>query len=192
MLNFSDYNFELAYKIKEVNQLSKNITKDENNIFIIEKTIDAKNIFSKTVDELFELAKKLDILITENANYEYINIYTNQKEVLKIGFFPMLNKKNHSSDTDKLKEYPLAELWKEFYENEIKDFSTLYQLHLLYQPYRKTGKFSDVINDILGIAPTTIINNIAQLFENTSGENPRANIMAKNNRFTLYGIRRKE
>ena len=48
MLNFSDYNFELAYKIKEVNQLSKNITKDENNIFIIEKTIDAKNIFSKT------------------------------------------------------------------------------------------------------------------------------------------------
>ena len=52
MLNFSDYNFELAYKIKEVNQISKNITKDENNIFIIEKTIDAKNIFSKTVDEL--------------------------------------------------------------------------------------------------------------------------------------------
>ena len=179
MLSFSDYKFELAYKIKEVNQLSKNITKDENNIFIIEKTIDAKNIFSKTVDELFELAKKLDILITENADYEYINIYTNQKEVLKTGFFPILNKKNHSSDTDKLEEYPLAELWKEFYENEIKDFSTLYRLHLLYQPYRKTGKFSDVINDILGIAPTTIINNIAQLFENTSGKNPRANIMAK-------------
>jgi len=179
MLNFSDYKFELAYKIKEVNQLSKNITKDENNIFIIEKTIDAKNIFSKTVDELFELAKKLDILITENADYEYINIYTNQKEVLKTGFFPMLNMKNHSSDVDKLEEYPLAELWKEFYENEIKDFSTLYQLHLLYQPYRKTGKFSDVINDILGIAPTTIINNIAQLFETTSSKNPRANIMAK-------------
>ena len=179
MLSFSDYKFELAYKIKEVNQLSKNITKDENNIFIIEKTIDAKNIFSKTVDELFELAKKLDILITENADYEYINIYTNQKEVLKTGFFPMLNMKNHSSDVDKLEGYPLAELWKEFYENEIKDFSTLYQLHLLYQPYRKTGKFSDVINDILGIAPTTIINNIAQLFETTSSKNPRANIMAK-------------
>ena len=179
MLSFSDYKFELVYKIKEVNQLSKNITKDENNIFIIEKTIDAKNIFSKTVDELFELAKKLDILITENADYEYINIYTNQKEVLKSGFFPMLNMKNHSSDVDKLEEYPLAELWKEFYENEIKDFSTLYQLHLLYQPYRKTGKFSDVINDILGIAPATIINNIAQLFETTSSKNPRANIMAK-------------
>ena len=115
MLNFSDYKFELAYKIKEVNQLSKNITKDENNIFIIEKTIDAKNIFSKINDELFELAKKLDILITENADYEYINIYTNQKELLKNGFFPMLNKKKHSSDIDKLEEYPLAELWKEFY-----------------------------------------------------------------------------
>ena len=37
MLSFSDYKFELVYKIKEVNQLSKNITKDENNIFIIEK-----------------------------------------------------------------------------------------------------------------------------------------------------------
>ena len=63
MLSFSDYKFELFYKIKEVNQLSKNITKDGNNIFIIEKTIDAKNIFSKTNDELFELAKKLDILM---------------------------------------------------------------------------------------------------------------------------------
>ena len=37
MLNFSDYKFELAYKIKEVNQLSKNITKDENNVFIIDE-----------------------------------------------------------------------------------------------------------------------------------------------------------
>lgn len=45
MLSFSDYKFELAYKIKEVNQLSKNITKDENNIFIIEKTIDDKKYF---------------------------------------------------------------------------------------------------------------------------------------------------
>ena len=165
MLSFSDYKFELAYKIKKVNQLSKNITKDENNIFIIEKTIDAKNIFSKTNDELFELAKKLDILITENADYEYINIYTNQKEVLKTGFFPMLNMKNHSSDVDKLEEYPLAELWKEFYENEIKDFSTLYQLYLLTQSHLRIENFNNVINKILHTTPRIILNKIIQHFK---------------------------
>jgi len=69
------YRFELPYEVKEVKKLSKNVKKNKDGVYIIEKTIDAKDIFTKTEDELFELVKKFNALIVNNGTYEYTNGY---------------------------------------------------------------------------------------------------------------------
>ena len=54
------YKFELPYEVKEVKKLSKNVKKNKDGVYILEKSIDAKDIFTKTEDELFELVKKFN------------------------------------------------------------------------------------------------------------------------------------
>jgi len=132
------YKFELPYEVKEVKKLSKNVKKNKDGVYILEKSIDAKDIFTKTEDELFELVKKFNALIVNNGTHEYTNAYT------------------------------LADTWREFYKNEIKDFSTLYQLYLLTQSHLRIENFNNVINKILHTTPGIILNKIVHHFKTFS------------------------
>ena len=175
-----NYKFELPYEIKEVKKLSKNIKKNKEGIYILEKSIDAKNIFTKTADELYELAKKLNALIIKYDDYEYTNGYTGEKVLLRNAFYPIVKRENYYYSTNEnLDEYPLADVWREFYKNEVKDFATLYQLYLLTQSYGNLDKFTSVVNEVLGTSPTTIIRNISNHFKTASNKTYNSNIMGK-------------
>ncbi|MHB9297002.1 DUF5724 domain-containing protein [Fusobacterium polymorphum] len=164
-----NYKFELPYEIKEVKKLSKNIKKNKEGIYILEKSIDAKNIFTKTADELYELAKKLNALIIKYDDYEYTNGYTGEKVLLRNAFYPIVKRENYYYSTNEnLDEYPLADTWREFYKNEIKDFSTLYQLYLLTQSHLRIENFNNVINKILHTTPGIILKKIIHHFKTFS------------------------
>jgi len=163
------YKFELPYEVKEVKKLSKNVKKNKDGVYIIEKTIDAKDIFTKTEDELFELVKKFNALIINNGTYEYTNGYTGEKILLRDNFLPIVKRTNYYySVNEHLDEYPLADTWREFYKNEIKDFSTLYQLYLLTQSHLRIENFNNVINKILNTTPGIILNKIIHHFKTFS------------------------
>ena len=163
------YKFELPYEVKEVKKLSKNIKKNKDGVYILEKSIDAKDIFTKTEDELFELVKKFNALIVNNGTHEYINAYTGEKTLLRNDFLPIVKRANYYYSVDEhLDEYPLADTWREFYKNEIKDFSTLYQLYLLTQSHLRIENFNNVINKILHTTPRIILNKIIHHFKTFS------------------------
>ena len=164
-----NYKFELPYEIKDVKKLSKNIKKNKEGIYILEKSIDAKDIFTKTEDELFELVKKFNALIIKYDDYEYTNAYTGEKTLLRNEFLPIVKRANYYYSVDeKLDEYPLADTWREFYKNEIKDFSTLYQLYLLTQSHLRIENFNNVINKILHTTPGIILKKIIHHFKTFS------------------------
>ena len=163
------YKFELPYEVKEVKKLSKNVKKNKDGVYILEKSIDAKDIFTKTEDELFELVKKFNALIVNNGTHEYTNAYTGEKTLLRNEFLPIVKRANYYYSVDEhLDEYPLADTWREFYKNEIKDFSTLYQLYLLTQSHLRIENFNNVINKILHTTPRIILNKIIQHFKTFS------------------------
>ncbi|ALQ35812.1 DUF4132 domain-containing protein [Fusobacterium hwasookii] len=163
------YKFELPYEVKEVKKLSKNVKKNKDGVYILEKSIDAKNIFTKTEDELFELVKKFNALIVNNGTHEYTNGYTGEKTLLRNEFLPIVKRANYYYSVDEhLDEYPLADTWREFYKNEIKDFSTLYQLYLLTQSHLRIENFNNVINKILHTTPEIILKKIIHHFKTFS------------------------
>nr|WP_314386852.1 DUF4132 domain-containing protein [uncultured Fusobacterium sp.] len=163
------YKFELPYEVKEVKKLSKNVKKNKDGVYILEKSIDAKDIFTKTEDELFELVKKFNALIVNNGTHEYTNAYTGEKTLLRNEFLPIVKRANYYySVNEHLDEYPLADTWRGFYKNEIKDFSTLYQLYLLTQSYLRIENFNNVINKILHTTPGIILKKIIHHFKTFS------------------------
>ena len=163
------YKFELPYEVKEVKKLSKNVKKNKDGVYILEKSIDAKDIFTKTEDELFELVKKFNALIVNNGTHEYTNAYTGEKTLLRNDFLPIVKRTNYYYSVDEhLDEYPLADTWREFYKNEIKDFSTLYQLYLLTQSHLRIENFNNVINKILHTTPGIILKKIIHHFKTFS------------------------
>ena len=163
------YKFELPYEVKEVKKLSKNVKKNKDGVYILEKSIDAKDIFTKTEDELFELVKKFNALIVNNGTHEYTNAYTGEKTLLRNEFLPIVKRANYYYSVDEhLDEYPLADTWREFYKNEIKDFSTLYQLYLLTQSHLRIENFNNVINKILHTTPGIILKKIIHHFKTFS------------------------
>ena len=163
------YKFELPYEVKEVKKLSKNVKKNKDGVYILEKSIDAKDIFTKTEDELFELVKKFNALIVNNGTHEYTNAYTGEKTLLRNEFLPIVKRANYYYSVDEhLDEYPLADTWRGFYKNEIKDFSTLYQLYLLTQSHLRIENFNNVINKILHTTPGIILNKIVHHFKTFS------------------------
>ena len=175
-----NYKPSFPYEVKNVKKLSKKIAKNKDGKYTLESIIDAKSIFTKTSDELYELAKKLDALISKYEDYEYISGYTGEKALLRNGFYPVVKRRNYYySPNEKLDEYPLADTWREFYKNEIKDFSTLYQLYLLTQSYGNLDKFTSVVNEVLGTSPTTIIRNIANHFKTASNKTYDGNVMGR-------------
>ena len=127
----TEYDLELAYEIKEVSKLSKTIKKNKKGEYIIENTFNIKKIFTKSTDELFKIVKKLSELYVKNENYEYMSFYSKENVLLRDRFHITKDVSNVPyRDREQLTNYPLEDVWREFYKKEIKDFSVLWQINV--------------------------------------------------------------
>ncbi|WP_336184832.1 DUF4132 domain-containing protein [Fusobacterium polymorphum] len=139
----TEYKLDLPYEIKEVDKSSKTIKKNKKGVYIIENTFNIKKIFSKSTDELFKIVKKLSELYVKNEDYEYMSFYNKEYVLLRDTFQITKDVSNVPyNERQKLANYPLEDIWKDFYKKEIKDFSTLWQLNVLL-----TREYNGGIND---------------------------------------------
>ena len=160
----TEYKLDLAYEIKEISKLSKSIKKNKKGEYIIENTFNPKKIFSKTADELFEIIKKLSELYIKNENYEYMSSYEKEYVLLRDKFQILKDSKDVSyTERFRLSNYPLEDVWREFYKKEIKDFSVLWQINVaLSVDYdngysRATEKdYQDLYQKVFGIDITEL------------------------------------
>ena len=157
----TEYKLDLPYEVKNVEKLSKTIKKNKKGEYIIENTFNSKNIFTKSADELFEIVKKLSELYVKNEDYEYMSFYSKEYVLLRNGFSITKDVNNVPyNERQKLSNYPLEDVWKDFYKNEIKDFSTLWQLYTL--DYNSSinenniKEYQDFYKKILGIDITEL------------------------------------
>ena len=127
----TEYKLDLPYEIKEVDKSSKTIKKNKKGEYIIENTFNIKKIFTKSTDELFKIVKKLSELYVKNENYEYMSFYSKENVLLRDRFHITKDVSNVPyRDREQLTNYPLEDVWREFYKKEIKDFSVLWQINV--------------------------------------------------------------
>ena len=157
----TEYKLDLPYEIKEVEKLSKTIKKNKKSEYIIENSLNIKKMFTKSTDELFKIVKKLSELYIKNEDYEYMSFYTKEYTLLRDGFSITKDVNNVPyNERQKLSNYPLEDVWRDFYKNEIKDFSTLWQLYTL--DYNSSinenniKEYQDFYKKILGIDITEL------------------------------------
>ena len=157
----TEYKLDLPYEIKEVEKLSKTIKKNKKSEYIIENSLNIKKMFTKSTDELFNIVKKLSELYIKNEDYEYMSFYTKEYILLRDGFSITKDVNNVPyNERQKLSNYPLEDVWRDFYKNEIKDFSTLWQLYTL--DYNSSinenniKEYQDFYKKILGIDITEL------------------------------------
>ncbi|WP_338986550.1 DUF4132 domain-containing protein [Fusobacterium polymorphum] len=157
----TEYKLDLPYEIKEVEKLSKTIKKNKKSEYIIENSLNIKKMFTKSTDELFKIVKKLSELYVKNEDYEYMSFYTKEYTLLRDGFSITKDVNNVPyNERQKLSNYPLEDVWRDFYKNEIKDFSTLWQLYTL--DYNSSinenniKEYQDFYKKILGIDITEL------------------------------------
>ena len=160
----AEYRLDLPYEIKEVSKLSKSIKKNKKSEYIIENSLNIKKIFTKSTDELFKIVKKLSELYVKNEDYEYMSFYTKEYTLLRDRFHITKDVTNISySDRQQLANFPLEDVWRDFYKKEIKDFSTLWQINIaLSVDYdsgysRATEKdYQDLYKKVFGIDITEL------------------------------------
>ena len=157
----TEYKLDLPYEIKEVEKLSKTIKKNKKSEYIIENSLNIKKMFTKSTDELFNIVKKLSELYIKNEDYEYMSFYTKEYTLLRDRFSITKDVNNVPyNERQKLSNYPLEDVWRDFYKNEIKDFSTLWQLYTL--DYNSSinenniKEYQDFYKKILGIDITEL------------------------------------
>ncbi|MCD8270257.1 MAG: hypothetical protein LUD46_18645 [Parabacteroides sp.] len=83
-----------------------------------------KKLFGKKQQDVYEILKKLADLIAQNAGYEYKTRY-GYSVLLENSFWEIEGSTNDMPEIDR---YPLAEIWRKFYKEEIGDFGTLLQI----------------------------------------------------------------
>ncbi|WP_455640992.1 DUF5724 domain-containing protein [Parabacteroides sp.] len=83
-----------------------------------------KKLFGKKQQDVYEILKKLADLIAQNAGYEYKTRY-GYTVLLENSFWEIEGSTNDMPEIDR---YPLAEIWRKFYKEEIGDFGTLLQI----------------------------------------------------------------
>ena len=160
----TEYKLDLPYEIKEVEKLSKTIKKNKKSEYIIENSLNIKKIFTKSTDELFKIVKKLSELYIKNEDYEYMSFYSKEYVLLRDGLSITKDVNNIPyNERQKLANYPLEDVWRDFYKKEIKDFSTLWQLYtLLVKDYNSSinenniKEYQDFYKKILGIDITEL------------------------------------
>ena len=160
----TEYDLDLAYEIKEVSKLSKTVKKNKKGEYIIESTFNSKNIFTKTANELFELIKKLSELYIKNEDYEYMSSYEKEYVLLRDKFQILEDPVGVSyAERFKLSNYPLEDVWREFYKKEIKDFSVLWQINIALSVDYDSGyskatekEYQDLYQKVFGIDITEL------------------------------------
>lgn len=90
---------------------------------------DIKWIFTLKDKGYLDIFKKLSDLYKKNEDREYTTFY-GEKIMLSSG---LSRTRDTSYGKERINDYPFSELWAEFYEKEIKDFETLYQLYMMLQ-----------------------------------------------------------
>jgi len=144
----TEYKLDLAYEIKEVTKSSKTIKKNKKDEYIIENTLNIKKIFTKSTDELFKIVKKLSELYVKNEDYEYMSFYNKEYVLLRDTFQITKDVSNVPyNERQKLANYPLEDIWKDFYKKEIKNFPTLWQLHTLLSRGYNNNSDPDTIKE---------------------------------------------
>lgn len=135
MLYDSDYIPQCKIEVKEKNgekrkkAAAKLLGKKKREGYIIENSVSVAEIFSNTPEELFEILKKLIRLYESCGDYRYKD-HTNQELLLCDRFVREVPKFGYQTE-ERLEDYPLADLWREFYRTCIKEFKVLYQLDAL-------------------------------------------------------------
>ena len=144
----TEYKLDLPYEIKEVEKLSKIIKKNKKSEYIIENSLNIKKIFTKSTDELFKIVKKLSELYVKNEDYEYMSFYNKEYVLLRDTFQITKDVSNVPyNERQKLANYPLEDIWKDFYKKEIKNFPTLWQLHTLLSRGYNNNSDPDTIKE---------------------------------------------
>ena len=144
----TEYKLDLPYEIKEVDKLSKTIKKNKKSEYIIENSLNIKKIFTKSTDELFKIVKKLSELYVKNEDYEYMSFYNKEYVLLRDTFQITKDVSNVPyNERQKLANFPLEDIWKDFYKKEIKNFPTLWQLHTLLSRGYNNNSDPDTIKE---------------------------------------------
>ena len=112
-------------------------------------TLTLADIFPRSDEELLAIIEKLSALYTEHEDYEYRHRYYGNEEVtLASGFYETASDPAAGFDAP-LCRHPLAAIWENFYEKEIKDFATLYQLAIaLRMPRAEDALFTEALDRI--------------------------------------------
>ena len=101
----------------------------ETNSVRVVNTLTLKDIFPRTDEELLAIVTKLNALYAKHEDYEYKARWIGREETtLAAGFYERADAKHAKDAPEHIGRYPLADVWEEFYAQEIVDFPTLYQL----------------------------------------------------------------
>ncbi|GAA0178925.1 DUF4132 domain-containing protein [Clostridium sediminicola] len=103
---------------------------------------DIAKVFSMKENDIVQLFQELSLLIDENREYEYTEVWgsgRNEKTVLGSGY--CINPIVYKEDRDyHLEDYPLAKVWKEFFKRKELSPCNLLQLYFVIDRH----KFEDV------------------------------------------------
>lgn len=115
-------------------------------------TVTLEDIFPCTDEELLSIVEKLDALYTAHEDYEYKSRWNGREETtLASGFYERADTERTTGAPDNIKNYPLPEVWEEFYRKEIKDFRVLYQLAIaVFMAKAEDALFTEGLTRITG------------------------------------------
>lgn len=113
-------------------------------------TLTLKDIFPRTDEELLAIVTKLNALYAKHEDYEYKSRWIGREETtLAAGFYERADAKHAKDAPEHIGRYPLADVWEEFYRQEIVDFPTLYQLAIaLRMPKAEDAFFTEGLTRI--------------------------------------------
>ena len=105
-------------------------------------TLTLKDIFPRTDEELLAIVTKLNALYAKHEDYEYKARWIGKEETtLSAGYYELADAEHAKDAPDHIKYFPLAEVWEEFYRQEIVDFPTLYQLAIALRMPKAEDEF---------------------------------------------------
>lgn len=129
-----------------------------------------KKLIGETYSEVYDIVSKLNNLVSEQAHYEYRNRYG---ETCLLGNY-FTETAGTEKEKKELDRYPLADLWRRFYKEEIGSSETLLQLSFLLetqwgnnQEYNVTDgvvdEFTPLIRDFYGFDLSSLKKQVLQL-----------------------------
>ena len=127
------------------------------NMVHVVNTLTLADIFPRSDAELLAITEKLNVLYTQHEDYEYkARWYRSDETTLAAGFYERADAERAKASPEHIKYYPLSDVWENFYQSEIKDFVTLYQLAvMLKMPKAEDANFEKALKRITGQSRTS-------------------------------------